>query len=67
MAEIINRINVGGSLMTMNVGETLVFPFKGVTPNTVHSNVNAIRKKYGRDFKVNTSFLESKTKVTRVK
>lgn len=67
MAEIIKRINVGGSLRTMAVGETLTFPFNGVTPNTVHSNVNAIRRTLGRDFNVKTSFLESKTTVTRIK
>lgn len=66
MAKIVRIINTNETLRSLEVGETVVLPFKDVHPNTVRANVSGLRKKSGMDFKVRQLVKEGKTTVTRI-
>lgn len=65
MAKLIQTVNTAGSILAMEVGETLVFPFQKVKPVTVRANVSRIRKQTGRKFKITQNSNGSKTAVER--
>lgn len=67
MAKIIRVVNTNETLRNMSVGETLVLPFKDVSPVTVRANVSGLRKHESLDFKVVQSTKDGKTIVTRIK
>ena len=67
MAKLLQSINVNKSILTMEVGESLVFPFQKAKPVTIRSDVSRIRKNTGRDYKITQNSIGSKTTVTRLK
>jgi len=67
MAKIIRVVNTNETLRNMRVGDTVVLPFKDVSPVTVRANVSIMRKNESMDFKVVQSSKECKSTVTRIK
>lgn len=67
MAKIIKVVNTNETLRNMRVGETVVLPFKDVSPVTVRANVSGLRKRESMDFKITQSTKECKSTVTRIK
>lgn len=67
MAKIIRVVNTNETLRNMRVGESLVLPFKDVSPVTVRANASRLRKHESLDFKVVQSTKDSKSTVTRIK
>lgn len=67
MAKIIRVVNTYGTLKSMQVGETVAFAHREVSPVTVRANVSGLRKKSSMDFKIRQSFKEGKSTVTRIK
>lgn len=66
MAKLIQKINVRGSILAMEVGETLVFSTKKhIKPVTVRANVSRIRKQTGRKYTITENSIGSKTTVER--
>lgn len=66
MAKIVRVVNTNETLRSMEVGETVVLPFKDVAPVTVRANVSGLRKTTSMDFKIRQSSKESKSFVTRI-
>lgn len=67
MAEIIRVVNTNETLRNMRVGESLVLPFKDVSPVTVRANASWLRKHESLVFKVVQSTKDGKSTVTRIK
>lgn len=63
----LTKLNVRGTIESLEVGQYAEFSWAKVLPNSVRANKRLVEKSTGRQFVLNQSSFSGKTRITRIK
>lgn len=66
-AKLVKKISAKDTMMQMNVGDTIIIPFRAVNTGTIKTAATRAKQRGEGEFFVSVKELDGKTHVTRLK